>query len=616
MLNQVTWPAAPSFSPVDPRRARWRDASIQATLVLADTTHFVHIVTSVFQPKTATLTTSLMRWRRWVILAMLFSLHAGLVSPQGGDFQRIWLTVHFGLFLLWQPFIRTERELNVLTTLLFFAITGAVIYSLSGWMVMTWVTILIGIMGGKVFTLQAARRGRFYLVAVFYLFTVLLLWATPVLLLDIKTLPDGVSTLVKISLPIVLLTMAVLPYRAEDETSAQVFDFFYSLFIFQLVVVLVLGSIAAMRVTDNSYFSAVLLTVLSFSGALLILAALWAPRAGYGGLRTYFSRYLMSVGMPFELWMRRIAALSEADMSSARFLETAMAEVATMPWILGCKWSAPDGSGEFGSQTRHASQFRYHALNVTFHTESQLSPALFLHLRLLAQVVGEFYEGKRREQVLKQNAYMQAVHETGAKLTHDVKNLLQSLYALTSKSVGIQAERRTPTPYEAMLDRQLPQLTKRLQSTLDKLQNPALGSGGIVLSAEDWWNDVLARHAGSGVSFTARGSMAGAVPVNLFDTVLENCLENARKKREREPDIRVSVELSSDGAATLAVIDTGNAIPGAAVESLFRAPVANSRGGGLGIGLYQAFKQAEQAGYTLSLAANVAGEVRFALRKA
>ena len=578
-------------------------------------------MTHVLPPKTAPLTASLTRWRRWVILAMLFSLHAGLVSPPGGDFQRIWLIVHFGLFLLWQPFISTGRELNFFATLLFFGITGVVIFSLSGWMMMAWVAILIGIMGGKVFTLQAARRSRFYLVAVFYLFAILLLWATPVLLLDIRTLPEGLPTLAKIALPIVLLLMTVLPYRAEDETTAQVFDFFYSLFIFQLVVVLVLGSIAAMRVTDNSYFSAVLLTVLSFSGALLILAVLWAPRAGYGGLRTYFSRYLMSVGMPFELWMRRIAALSEADMTSARFLQTAMAEVATMPWILGGKWNAPDGSGEFGTQTRHVSQFRYHELNVTFHTESQLSPALFLHLRLLAQVVGEFYEGKRREQVIKQNAYMQAVHETGAKLTHDVKNLLQSLYALTSKSTtrpgaGPQGERRTPTPYEAMLDRQLPQLTKRLQTTLDKLQNPALGSAGIMLSAEDWWHDVLARHSGSGVSFTTTGSFVATVPVNLFDTVLENCLENCRKKQQREPGIHVSVALSSDRVATLTITDTGSAIPSAAVESLFRAPVANTRGGGLGIGLYQAFKQAEQAGYVLSLAMNIAGQVRFALRRA
>ncbi len=579
-------------------------------------------MTSVFTPQPAPLATRLMRWRRWVILAMLLSLHAGLIAEPGGYFQRSWLMVHFGLFLLWQPFVSTDSELNVFATVLFFVITAAVIYSLSGWMMMTWVAILIGIMGGKVFTLQAARRGRFYLVAVFYLFTILLLWAVPVLLLEIRALPAGLAAMVKVLLPVAMLIMAVLPYRAEDETTAQVFDFFYSLFIFQLVVVLVLGSIAAMRVTDNSYFRAVLLTVMSFSGALLLLAALWGPRAGYGGLRTYFSRYLMSVGMPFELWMRRIAALSETEMTSARFLQTAMAEVSTMPWILGCKWTAPDGNGEFGKETSHPAQFRYHELDITFHTESALSPALFLHLRLLAQVVGEFYEGKRREQVIKQNAYMQAVHETGAKLTHDIKNLLQSLFALTSKSITRQggddplAERRAATPYEAMLDRQLPQLTKRLQTTLEKLQNPALGGTSLTLTAEDWWNDVLARHAGSGSSFVARGDMKVAVPVNLFDTVLENCLENVRKKQQREPGISVSIELRIGHAAALIISDSGSAIASAAVDNLFRAPIANSRGGGLGIGLYQAFKQAEQAGYVLSLAANVSGDVRFELRPA
>ena len=93
-------------------------------------------------------------------------------------------------------------------------------------------------------------------------------------------------------------------------------------------------------------------------------------------------------------------------------------------------------------------------------------------------------------------------------------------------------------------------------------------------------------------------------------------MENSRKKQQREPGIQVSVALSSDGAASLTISDTGSAIPSAAVESLFRAPVANTRGGGLGIGLYQAFKQAEQAGYELSLAANLAGGVRFVLRKA
>ena len=88
-------------------------------------------------------------------------------------------------------------------------------------------------------------------------------------------------------------------------------------------------------------------------------------------------------------------------------------------------------------------------------------------MRLLTQVVGEFYEGKRREAMLRRNAYLQAVHETGARLTHDMKNLLQSLYTLTS-----MAPRGEDDAYGALLQRQLPQLTKRLQGTLDKLRSP------------------------------------------------------------------------------------------------------------------------------------------------
>lgn len=556
--------------------------------------------------------------RRWVILAMLLSLHAGLLSESGSDFQRIWLMVHFGLFLLWQPFISTERELKVFALFLLLGITGVVLYTLSGWMLATWLAMLIAIMGGKVFTSQAARRGRFYLVAVFYLFTILLIWTVPVALLEITDLPPGLRVLVSVLLPLSLLLMVVLPFRAEDEATTQVFDFFYSLIVFQLVVVLVLGTIAAMRITHNQYFQAVVLTVLAFSAALFILAVLWGPRTGFDGLRTYFSHYLMSVGMPFELWMRRVAELSETELSSARFLQQTLEEIEKFPWIVGGVWTSPDGPGRYGRETEFDSRFQYHHLEIIFYTEIHMSPAMFLHLRLLAQVVGEFYEGKRREQVLKQNAYMQAVHETGARLTHDMKNLLQSLYALTSASVAQPPDnRRKKTPYEAMLERQLPQLAKRLQSTLDKLQNPALAGANIMLSVDDWWQEVLARHADDDATFVSHGTLGGKIPSALFDNVLENCLENARKKKLAEPSIEVKIEIAIAAENTvLSITDTGSAIPGSAADELFRSPIANSRRSGYGIGLFQAFRQADELGYVLILASNRAGEVRFELRRA
>ena len=577
-----------------------------------------------------TLTEIIRGARRWVILAMLLSLHAALVSPFGSEFERAWLLVHFGLFLLWQPFVSTNQELNILAIVLLVGITAVVLNGPAPWMLVAWLAILIGIMGGKVFTQQAARQGRFYVAAVFYLFAILLIWAVPLFLLGISVLPMGLQTVVTFFLPMVLISMAFLPYRAEDETNAQVFDFFYSLLIFQLVVVLVLGSISAMRVTDNQYFQAVVLTVLAFAMGLFILGVLWGPRAGFGGLRTYFSRYLMSVGMPFELWMRRIAELSETDMSSARFLQDAMNEIATMPWLIGADWKSPDGADGFGGDNKlkiHATRFCIHRLDITFYSESRLSPAMVLHLRLLAQVVGEFYEGKRREQTLKQNTYIQAVHETGARLTHDIKNLLQSLYALASAgSVEAQKprpefDRRPPTPYEALLGRQLPQLTKRLQTTLDKLQNPAVESEGISMPARDWWGEVINRHAESDVSFCAEfsGNTVGTtdagelIPAALFDTVLENCLENARQKKQREPYLNISVRYASNPAPRLEISDTGSPVSKAAAENLFRAPIVDSASGGLGIGLFQAAKLAEQVGYGLVVKSNVVGDVRFEL---
>jgi len=567
--------------------------------------------------------------RRWLIIAMLLSLHLALLSQvNDGMFSRVWLLVHFGLFLIWQPFVSAERELNVIAVALLLGITAVIMYTLAGWMLVAWIAILIAIMGGKVFTLQAARRSRFYLVAVFYLFSILLAWTVPVSLLGLSTLPEGMRTLAAVVIPLVLIAMVFLPFRPEDEASVQVFDFFYSTFVLQLVVVIVLGSLASMRVTSNQYFPAVLLTVLSFAGALLLLSILWGPRGGFGGLRTYFSRYLMTVGMPFELWMRRIAELSETEMSSSRFLASAMEEVATLPWTVGARWKTDDGENNFGIESVHAATFRYHGLEITFFTEIDLSPALFLHVRLLAQVIGEFYEGKRREQVMKQNAYMQAVHETGARLTHDIKNLLQSLYAITSASIANSSrenaeratllsaaavDRRITSPFEEMLQRQLPQLTHRLQNTLDKLRNPAIQNRDVIYPAADWWRDATLRHANAGVDFVVNDTITGNVPANIFDSVLENCIENARKKREKEPSIRIVAELLSGDTPSLTVTDSGSAIPTPAQQELFKAPVSGQRGSGFGIGLFQAARQAHDAGYDFTVDRNETGCVRFKL---
>lgn len=560
-------------------------------------------------PSASTLAQRLSGNARWVVLLMLLALHAALFSEPAELFQRIWLLVHFGLFLLWQPFFAAEHELEPLSVVLLLAITGAILYFLAGWMIVMWLLVLLGILGGRVFTVQAASRNRFYLIAFAYVLVVLLLRAVPVLVLGggPEQIPGQVERFAKFFLPAMLVLLALWPLGPAIPAAAQVFDFFYAVLVFQLGVVLVLGSIALTRFTAGNYLASVVLTVLAFGLALFVLAVLWNPMRGFGGLRTYFSRYLLSVGMPFELWMRRIAELAETEMDPSRFLEQSLREISELPWVRGGEWRSPAGEGRFGEARGHPARFTVHGLEVVFYTQIELSPALFLHMRLLSQVVGEFYEGKRRETALRRNAYLQAVHETGARLTHDVKNLLQSLYALTSIVPKDPAD-----GYSNLLQRQLPQLTRRLQATLDKLRAPEVATAELAVTAWAWWYELGRRLEGSGVVTKAIIEADAQVPAALFDNFVDNALENARSKGAREPGVGIAVDFEcTSQAVALRVCDTGSAVPERVAERLFREPTENP--GGLGIGLFNTARLAHKAGYRVELGPNRDGAVCFNL---
>lgn len=545
---------------------------------------------------------------------MLLALHAALVTEPGAAFQRIWLIVHFGLFLLWQPFVAAEQELERLAVVMLLTITGVIIYFLPGWLIVAWICVLLGILGGKVFTLQARRQGRFYLVAFFYLAAILIVWAVPSLVFREEAIPPPVVAFVQSVLPFSLVALALLPFDAREDDHRQVFDFFYAVLVFQLVVVLVLGAVALTRYTHGEYFKAAGLTVIGFGGTLIVLAVLWGPRQGFGGLRTYLSRYLMSVGMPFEIWVRRVADLAEREPDPQRFLHQALSLVSELPWVRGGEWRSPEGEGEFGEKANDAARFAFHGVDLTFYTEINLSPALFLHMRLLAQVVGEFYESKRREAEMRRNAYVQAVHETGARLTHDIKNLLQSLFTLTSAA---PRDESFDAKYAQLLSRQLPQITRRLQTTLDQLRSPQVEIREPPRSVHAWWKDLERRTDASGVQFELHGEGACMVPASVFDGFVENCLVNARRKREVSPGVKIKVSLHlSRGRARLDIEDSGDPVPAPIAEILFDEPIPRAGGAGFAIGLYQLARLAAQSGYTASLARNEPGRVVFRLEPA
>ncbi|MBA2690269.1 MAG: sensor histidine kinase, partial [Burkholderiales bacterium] len=286
--------------------------------------------------------------RKWLAIAMLASLYAALMTDFYGTLTRALLVTHYGLFLLWQPFLSADRKLDVPTAVLLFIAGAALLVSLSGWVIMIWLALLIAIIGGRVFMVRMRRQRFFYLLALLFLFILLLTWVVPKLIIGQGDVAENIRILPRFGLPVLLLVLAFLKIEHDDIETSRVIDFFYSLLLFQLVILLVLGSIAMMRYTGDQYFLALFIWMLVTVFALLTLAVLWSPPAGYGGIRAYLSRYLMSVGVPSELWLRQLAEIAEREESSAKFLDKAVTEVGKLPGAEGGTWQAADGSGEFG----------------------------------------------------------------------------------------------------------------------------------------------------------------------------------------------------------------------------------------------------------------------------
>jgi hypothetical protein len=225
------------------------------------------------------------------------------------------------------------------------------------------------------------------------------------------------------------------------------------------------------------------------------------------------------------------------------------------------------------------------------------------HVEWLLRLTAEFYLVKLQTHQLQRLSYVQAIYETGARVTHDVKNLLQSLQVLCY-AVNQPGD---PAEVSALLSRQLPQITDRLKATLGKLQSPQIERLDQ-LPASVWWSGLKERYAHLQVDWQG-GSIAGdSVPDALFDSVAENLLQNALAKRQRQPGLYISV-LFADGSLT--VSDDGSAIEPAVATALFDEPVSSENG--LGIGLYHAARQAEGAGYSLVLSENRPGLVAFTL---
>ena len=545
--------------------------------------------------------------QHWLSLALL-ALHGTLVLELADPLARALLLSHFGFFLLWQPLWRGGQKLVAGQAVLIIGAAVLLIAAASWWLMALWMSVLLSLIGGNVPGIKNFRQRLVSLLAAVYLLSALLTWVVPHLFPD-QSFAAPLLAVVRFGLILPAVVIFFVRPEKRQIASAYSVDLFYSLLLFLMVVVLILGAFVIKEVSHGGYVVALAQTLVVIAGLLVALSLLWDPRAGFAGIGQLVTRYFLSIGVPFERWMHSLSALADRERDPDKFVIVAAHEMAGLPWLSGIGWQSKNSTGSAGDITKYATEFTFGGLNLKLYTRWSPSPALVLHIRLLARLLGDYYDAKMREQEQRRNAYVQAIYETGSRLTHDVKNLLQTL-----RSLCAAAETSDEGDSEALrllMQRQLPQITQRLQITLDKLNTkPPISQ--YKTSGAQWWEGLRQRLAHERIEFESGALPADAMLASdLFESVAENFLQNALEKRKTANSLRILARLQWAGGFVLSVCDDGQPVPDSLAEVLFNSPVQSNSG--LGVGMYQVARFAKEQGYEVALSSNEPGRVCFSL---
>lgn len=543
-----------------------------------------------------------------VLALMLLSLHAFLIWGGGTTMlQRAIFLCHYGLFLLWQPVWRSTEKLSKPALALFVGVGLVGFFYVNWWVSALWLAILFGLLGGRIFSEESKTTRIVPILAASYLLSMLLLWVVPKLLNASADL-EAAKFVITYLIPVIPISIFFMENINAKSGQLPVLDFFYTLLLMLVALILVLGSYAVGTINSVNYIQVMFISIFGFAGVLIAFSLLWQPSTRFSGVELLMSRYLLSVGMPFEKWVKNIAILGEVESTPNGFVQAAMAEMTQLPWVSGVSWHADATEGKLGDLSNHVTQFNFKDFHMTLHTRWQISPALYVHVKLLTQIMGEFYEAKRREETLRQNTYMQALYETGSRLTHDIKNILQSVGTLVSA-----AEQTQDKDDEALLQlirKQLPVLNQRIAATLDKLKAPSEDKKRLEKMSA-WWKSLQSRHSRDDIEFISEKLPTHDINAEVLDSVIENLLNNALEKSKHQRDTTISVKMHSDAENRfyIDVTDTGKAVDAQIAKDLFKKHIASPNG--LGVGLFHAAQDCKQAGYELTLANNINGAVRF-----
>lgn len=552
--------------------------------------------------------------RPWLLVFSLLLLHLALVQGVASPIARGLLIGHLGSVLMWQPLLRGDRRVS-LPELAVCLLLGLVLGTRASWgLMLYWALFLAAMLGGRLFVLTSARARLPVWLALVYLVFALVGLILP------ETLPPGIRPpallehFVAWLTPALFALMLVLGTPEEARREEPAVDVVGSLLMVLVLGGVMMGALALMFVGGRDYLQALLQATLVTAAGLMLLGWVWNPRAGFGGLGLAVARYVLSGGRYFERWLDEVAQLAVRDDDVERFVADAAERMLRWPEVVGVGWLIRSGgqTGCFGRCQGTPACIEHGQLRIELYGGREFNPSLLWQADLMIRLLAQFHAARMQAQRLRAMSYVHAVHETGARMTHEVKNLLQSLDTLCFAVADASPERAAEL--QGLLARQLPAISRRLHEALEKIRRPE-AEAEQPMPVEQWWSALQERFVADEIEFSAASLPTGCrVPAVLFDTVADNLLRNALEKRAsmHAGHLRIRVRLEGDAAGgVLSVEDDGAPMTTGLRAQLFSQPLASASG--LGIGLYQSARLAEAAGYALALACNEPGCVRFIL---
>ncbi len=537
--------------------------------------------------------------------SVLLVFHFLTWSITDSKLQLAFSFILYGLFLLWQPLWSKDIQVRRIPASFIAVFLISLAYIFPKESLIFFGLILSGLIGSRLL-IQTSFRS-FDLLALLIIIIEMAIGVVPGTFPEIS-LPGLFSDYMQTLILIPVLLFFFAPNPDDKRRGRSQVDLMHGLLAATLIFLVLLGGIVINLLYGVDYIDGLLLTVFIVSTLTIGISWFWNPGIGYSGIGVLWNRYAMTIGGPFEVWISTLSSLiEERFLTPMEYLETACDYLVNNDWLNGIQWNFENQRIIAGEKTGYRLEYSLdNNITVDIFYKSNPGDALEQHTILLIRMANQFYLAKLNQEKVRVQEHFATIHHTGARLTHDIKNILQSI----KTSLEILRDDSDSGEQQKILQTNLTQISNRLESTLSKLKSPELDTQVKIIDCHQWIDHLETRyHNNQKLEFSRDIEANIPIPIDLFDSVVDNLIINALRKISCD---QINVRLhSNDDIILLSVCDNGEAIKPEIEADLFSQPV--SSGSGMGIGLYQSSIMAGAFNFELELSQNETGKVCFNL---